>query len=129
MIALKTILLVHTHAFKHYLYSNVRSVITLFKSTFHHFYWSFYPGDVIITAQSIMLNIYAVFIPSNFYRVTVKLHWEVCDFKKVSFWISIEATPARISLGITTVLTISSMRNGAAMSLPKVSYIKVYFPN
>ncbi|CAG5108058.1 Oidioi.mRNA.OKI2018_I69.chr1.g3616.t2.cds [Oikopleura dioica] len=42
----------------------------------------------------------------------------------VSFWISIEATPARISLGITTVLTISSMRNGAAMSLPKVSYIK-----
>ena len=45
--------------------------------------------------------------------------------KKVSFWISIEATPARISLGITTVLTISSMRNGAAMSLPKVSYIKV----
>ena len=46
--------------------------------------------------------------------------------KKVSFWISIEATPARISLGITTVLTISSMRNGAAMSLPKVSYIKVY---
>ena len=49
--------------------------------------------------------------------------------KKVSFWISIEATPARISLGITTVLTISSMRNGAAMSLPKVSYIKVYIPN
>ena len=48
--------------------------------------------------------------------------------KKVSFWISIEATPARISLGITTVLTISSMRNGAAMSLPKVSYIKVYIP-
>ena len=44
----------------------------------------------------------------------------------VSFWISIDATPARIALGITTVLTISSMRNGAAMSLPKVSYIKVY---
>ena len=78
MIALKTILLVHTHAFKHYLYSNVRSVITLFKSTFHHFYWSFFPGGVIIAAQSVMLKICAVFLsPCRIfviYGVTVKLH-------------------------------------------------------
>ena len=32
--------------------------------------------------KNFRINIYAVFIPSNFYRVTVKLHWEVCDFKK-----------------------------------------------
>ena len=86
MIALKTILLVHTHAFKHYLYSNVRSVITLFKSTFHHFYWSFFPGNVIIAAHWIMLKICAVFLSSCrifvIYGVTVKLHWELYDFKQ-----------------------------------------------
>ena len=137
MIALKTILLVHTPAFKHYLYSNVRLVITLFKSTFHHFYWSYFHGDVIIAAQSSLT--FTLSFRQNFqiYGVTVNLPWyqvpnvvlsSVISIK-VSFWISIEATPARISLGITTVLTISSMRNGAAMSLPKVSYIKVFTPS
>ena len=134
MIALKTILLVHTHAFKHYLYSNVKLVITLFKSTFHHFYWSYFHGNVIIAARQIMLNILSFRLFFVYHGVTVNLPWyQVLSLLvssvisiKVSFWISIEATPARISLGITTVLTISSMRNGAAMSLPKVSYIKVY---
>ena len=42
----------------------------------------------------------------------------------VSFWIAVEATPARVSLGITTVLTITSMRSEAGSSLPKVSYVK-----
>ncbi|CAG5083258.1 Oidioi.mRNA.OKI2018_I69.PAR.g10326.t1.cds [Oikopleura dioica] len=42
----------------------------------------------------------------------------------VSFWISIDAVPARVSLGITTVLTITSQRASISSSLPKVSYIK-----
>ncbi|XP_041360172.1 glycine receptor subunit alpha-2-like [Gigantopelta aegis] len=42
----------------------------------------------------------------------------------ISFWIDIEAVPARISLGVLTVLTMTTQSAGAQASLPKVSYIK-----
>ncbi|KAK2162591.1 hypothetical protein LSH36_95g00008 [Paralvinella palmiformis] len=42
----------------------------------------------------------------------------------VSFWISVDAIPARVSLGLLTVLTMTTMSTGANSSLPKVSYVK-----
>ena len=42
----------------------------------------------------------------------------------ISFYINIEAAPARTSLGITTVLTITTLSSSSRSSLPKVSYIK-----
>ncbi|XP_064609522.1 glycine receptor subunit alpha-2-like [Liolophura sinensis] len=42
----------------------------------------------------------------------------------VSFWLDIDSVPARISLGILTVLTMTTQNDGAQGSLPKVSYIK-----
>ncbi|CAH1264589.1 GABRB3 [Branchiostoma lanceolatum] len=42
----------------------------------------------------------------------------------VSFWINHESVPARIALGITTVLTMTTVITGAKSSLPKISYIK-----
>ncbi|XP_074158119.1 gamma-aminobutyric acid receptor subunit rho-3 [Sminthopsis crassicaudata] len=42
----------------------------------------------------------------------------------VSFWIDRRAVPARLSLGITTVLTMSTVITGASASMPQVSYIK-----
>ena len=36
----------------------------------------------------------------------------------ISFWINMEAVPARISLGVTTVLTIATQMSGS-----KVSYV------
>ncbi|XP_033752004.1 glycine receptor subunit alpha-2-like [Pecten maximus] len=42
----------------------------------------------------------------------------------VSFWLSIDAVPARISLGILTVLTLTNQRTTLASSVPQVSYIK-----
>ncbi len=42
----------------------------------------------------------------------------------VSFWINIEAIPARVSIGLLTVLTMTTQSSGARGSLPKVSYIK-----
>jgi len=42
----------------------------------------------------------------------------------VSFWINIDASPARVSLGLLTVLTTTTMSGGARESLPRVSYIK-----
>ena len=42
----------------------------------------------------------------------------------VSFWLNIEATPARVSLGLLTVLTMTTQSAGVGRQLPKVSYIK-----
>jgi len=42
----------------------------------------------------------------------------------VSFWIDFQATAARISLGITTVLTITTISTNVRQSLPKIPDIK-----
>ena len=42
----------------------------------------------------------------------------------VAFWINIDAIPARVSLGLLTVLTMTTQSTGARGSLPRVSYIK-----
>ena len=39
----------------------------------------------------------------------------------VSFWINMDAAPARVALGITTVLTMTTQSSGSRASLPKVS--------
>lgn len=40
----------------------------------------------------------------------------------VSFWINMDAAPARVALGITTVLTMTTQSSGSRASLPKVRY-------
>jgi hypothetical protein len=55
-----------------------------------------------------------VYVPS---MLIVILSW-------VSFWLNIDATPARVSLGLLTVLTMTTASTGANASLPRVSYIK-----
>ncbi|XP_041463963.1 gamma-aminobutyric acid receptor subunit beta-2-like isoform X1 [Lytechinus variegatus] len=42
----------------------------------------------------------------------------------VSFWINHEATSARVSLGITTVLTMTTISTAVRQSLPRISYVK-----
>ncbi|KAK2177848.1 hypothetical protein NP493_576g02004 [Ridgeia piscesae] len=42
----------------------------------------------------------------------------------VSFWVNMDAVPARISLGVTTVLTMATQLSGSKVSIPKVSYPK-----
>ncbi|XP_052824041.1 glycine receptor subunit alpha-2 [Octopus bimaculoides] len=55
-----------------------------------------------------------VFIPST---MIVFISW-------VSFWLPINAVPARIALGSTTVLIMITQRQSTAISLPPVSYVK-----
>ncbi|KAH3831314.1 glycine receptor subunit alpha-2-like [Dreissena polymorpha] len=55
-----------------------------------------------------------VFVPSI---LIVVLSW-------VSFWVDHDAVPARISLGVLTVLTMTTQSSGARQSLPQVSYVK-----
>ncbi|XP_045206730.2 glycine receptor subunit alpha-2-like [Mercenaria mercenaria] len=55
-----------------------------------------------------------VFIPSIF---LVVLSW-------VSFWVDPDAVPARVSLGVTCVLTMTTQSAGVHQTLPPVSYVK-----
>jgi hypothetical protein len=55
-----------------------------------------------------------VFIPS---MLIVILSW-------LSFWIHIQAVPARVSLGVICVLTMTTQSSGIRNSLPLVSYTK-----
>ena len=55
-----------------------------------------------------------VYIPSI---LIVILSW-------VSFWINVDAIPARVSLGLLTVLTMTTQSTAANQALPKVSYVK-----
>uniref|UniRef100_A0A915AAU6 Neurotransmitter-gated ion-channel transmembrane domain-containing protein n=2 Tax=Parascaris univalens TaxID=6257 RepID=A0A915AAU6_PARUN len=42
----------------------------------------------------------------------------------VSFWLDKDAVPARVSLGVTTLLTMTTQASGISSKLPPVSYIK-----
>ncbi|CAD5124854.1 DgyrCDS13109 [Dimorphilus gyrociliatus] len=55
-----------------------------------------------------------VYLPSS---LVVVLSW-------LSFWIDIEAVPARISLGLLTVLTMSTQNSDFASQMPRLSYVK-----
>src|SRR6218665_16722 len=55
-----------------------------------------------------------VYVPSV---LIVILSW-------VSFWINVDASPARVSIGLLTVLTTTTMSSSARATLPRVSYVK-----
>ena len=43
----------------------------------------------------------------------------------ISFWLDSKSVPARVSLGVTTLLTVSTQTAGVNRSLPPVAYTKV----
>merc|ERR1719427_1703033 len=55
-----------------------------------------------------------VYIPSS---LIVVMSW-------VSFWLNRGAAPARVGLGVTTVLTMTTLINSVNTALPKISYVK-----
>ncbi len=55
-----------------------------------------------------------IYIPSS---LIVIISW-------VSFWLNRGASPARVGLGVTTVLTMTTLMASTNAALPKVSYIK-----
>ncbi|XP_077979483.1 glycine receptor subunit alpha-2-like [Glandiceps talaboti] len=67
-----------------------------------------------VLERKMMYYIMENYLPST---LLVILSW-------VSFWIGIETTPARASIGITTVLALTTLTSGARANLPRVSYIK-----
>jgi hypothetical protein len=64
--------------------------------------------------RSIGYYLIHIYIPSC---LIVVLSW-------VSFWLHRDASPARVGLGITTVLTMTTILSSSNASLPKISYLK-----
>ena len=60
--------------------------------------------------RNIGFYVIQVFVPSI---LTVMMSW-------LSFWINIESVPARINLGLLTVVTITYQSTGVNASLPRV---------
>lgn len=70
--------------------------------------------DILFTRQY-EFHLLQEFIPS---AIIVMLSW-------VSFWISLDAVPARISIGLLSVLTMTTQSSSSRANLPEVSYIKL----
>ncbi|KAF2363414.1 Neurotransmitter-gated ion-channel transmembrane domain [Trinorchestia longiramus] len=59
-------------------------------------------------------HLFHTYVPS---ALTVVMSW-------ISFWIKPEAIPARVTLGVTSLLTLATQNQQSQSSLPPVSYIK-----
>jgi Neurotransmitter-gated ion-channel transmembrane region len=64
--------------------------------------------------RSLGYYIIHIYVPSC---LIVVLSW-------ISFWLHRDASPARVALGITTVLTMTTILSSSNASLPKISYLK-----
>ncbi|RWS20594.1 gamma-aminobutyric acid receptor subunit beta-like protein, partial [Leptotrombidium deliense] len=64
--------------------------------------------------RSLGFYLIQIYIPAS---LIVVISW-------VSFWLHRNATPARVALGVTTVLTMTTLMSSTNAQLPKISYIK-----
>jgi hypothetical protein len=72
---------------------------------------------VLVTVSSKRLRLTIVvqsFLPTG---LIVVISW-------MSLWLHPEAVPGRVTLGITTLLTITTLKNTAQHGLPQVSYVR-----
>ncbi|KAE9416488.1 hypothetical protein Angca_009168, partial [Angiostrongylus cantonensis] len=76
-------------------------------------YWSCLRAYIVMK-RLVLFHIIQTYIPTG---MLVSISW-------MSFWLDPRASPARISLTITSLLTLTTMSNGARQDLPQVSYIK-----
>ena len=68
----------------------------------------------VVMRRLIVFHIIQTYVPT---AMLVVISW-------LSFWLDAKAAPARIGLTITTLLTLTTMSNGARQDLPQVSYVK-----
>ncbi|PAV78074.1 hypothetical protein WR25_09269, partial [Diploscapter pachys] len=65
--------------------------------------------------RKMLHHVMQVYVPTS---LIVIISW-------FSFWLPVDSAPARVSLSITTLLTISTQANAVKLALPEVSYMKV----
>ncbi|KAH7728398.1 CBN-GGR-2 protein [Aphelenchoides avenae] len=78
--------------------------------------WSCVTAEFFVSRE-ITHHILQTYVPTT---LIVVISW-------FSFWLDVEAVPARVSLAITTLLTLSTQANSVRTSLPEVSYMKFVF--
>ncbi|KAL4220984.1 Glycine receptor subunit alpha-3 [Mactra antiquata] len=80
------------------------------------YYGIVYPciGAQFLLVRNYQYYIIQIYVPSI---LIVFLSW-------VNFWLDCTSVPARISLGLLTVLTMTTQSSGARANLPHVSYVK-----
>uniref|UniRef100_A0AC34R6A8 Neurotransmitter-gated ion-channel transmembrane domain-containing protein n=1 Tax=Panagrolaimus sp. JU765 TaxID=591449 RepID=A0AC34R6A8_9BILA len=76
--------------------------------------WSCVKGFIVMK-RLIVFHVIQTYVPT---AMLVWISW-------MSFWLDPRASPARITLTITTLLTLTTMSNGARQDLPQVAYIKM----
>uniref|UniRef100_A0A6G1SH18 Gamma-aminobutyric acid receptor subunit beta n=1 Tax=Aceria tosichella TaxID=561515 RepID=A0A6G1SH18_9ACAR len=64
--------------------------------------------------RSMGYYVFQIYIPAS---LIVMISW-------VSFWLHRNATPARVALGVMTVLTMTTLMSSTNAALPKISYVK-----
>uniref|UniRef100_A0A7E4VYE7 Ig-like domain-containing protein n=1 Tax=Panagrellus redivivus TaxID=6233 RepID=A0A7E4VYE7_PANRE len=64
--------------------------------------------------RQMMHHIMQTYLPSG---IIIIISW-------FNFWLDIDSAPARVSLSITVLLTISTQANAVKLALPEVSYLK-----
>ena len=70
---------------------------------------------MVLLSLTYLKNKSALFFSEN--SLIVVISW-------VSFWLNRGATPARVGLGVTTVLTMTTLMASTNAALPKISYVK-----
>ncbi|XP_021961461.1 gamma-aminobutyric acid receptor subunit beta isoform X2 [Folsomia candida] len=68
----------------------------------------------ILFERALGFYIIQIYVPAS---LIVVISW-------ISFWINRNATPARVALGVTTVLTMTTLMSSVNAALPKISYVK-----
>jgi hypothetical protein len=97
--------------------------ILLFKLTYHH---SSISPHSFITGEYSCLKVDLLF-KREFSYYLIQIYTPCCMLvivSWVSFWLDQGAVPARVSLGVTTLLTMATQTSGINASLPPVSYTK-----
>ncbi|KAH7729003.1 Protein LGC-40 [Aphelenchoides avenae] len=69
---------------------------------------------VFLVQREMMHHIIQTYVPT---ALIVVISW-------FNFWLDIDSAPARVSLSITTLLTIATQANAVKLALPEVSYMK-----
>ncbi|KAI1722739.1 neurotransmitter-gated ion-channel ligand binding domain-containing protein [Ditylenchus destructor] len=75
--------------------------------------WSCATAEFIVD-RMLMHHIIQSFLPSS---LIVMISW-------FSFWLDVESVPGRVSLSITTLLTLATQNSAERMTLPQSSYVK-----
>ena len=106
--------------------SKSKAIKNLENETFLGDFQTFFCFTYFLTGEYSCLKVQLVFKREfSYYLITIYVpSCMLVIVSWVSFWLDSKSVPARVSLGVTTLLTMSTQTAGVNRSLPPVAYIK-----